>query len=346
MSDGVVLASGVVATGAAGSLSPSAYPLTAPDGSVSNPSYSFASDLGTGFYRGSTGQTLYSTNGVNSVMLANGVSVASGAVIQWSSTAAATGAGDVVLQRDAAGILAQRNGSTAQEFRVYNTFTDLSNYERFGVRWSGNVCNIESANAGTGTKRQMNISAANFSFITNAGASWNFNTTGMFLAVTDNTFDIGASGANRPRSIYLSGALKQIAGVTSVGTVGVPVVVAANNVTAQAAANASIATFTSAAADSDFEVSGQVSVTVSTALATTLTVTYTDVSNTARTMIMPVQSLAGTFVAAGAITGVGVWETPVMHIRAKASTAITVLTSAGTFTGVTYSASAVIRQLT
>jgi hypothetical protein len=61
-------------------------------------------------------------------------------------------------------------------------------------------------------------------------------------------------------------------------------------------------------------------------------------------MIFPVQQLTGSFVAGGLITGVGAWETPVMHIRCKASTTITIGTSAGTFTGVTYSADATIVQ--
>lgn len=132
-------------------------------------------------------------------------------------------------------------------------------------------------------------------------------------------------------------------GVTSAGW-GVPAIYAAANITAQSS-NATITSYVNGAADGDFEVSGQVNVTVSTVTSTTLTVTYTDVSNTTRTMILPIQQLAGSFIAAGAITGVGSWESPVMHIRAKASTTITILTSAGTFTGVTYSASGVIRQL-
>lgn len=126
------------------------------------------------------------------------------------------------------------------------------------------------------------------------------------------------------------------------GTFGIPKAV---NVTAQSAANASICNITSSSSDADYEVSGQVNVTASTSLATTLSVTYTDVSNTSRTMILPITQLSGSFIALGAITGTGAWESPVMHIRAKASTGITIFTSAGTFTSVTYSASCVIKQI-
>lgn len=126
---------------------------------------------------------------------------------------------------------------------------------------------------------------------------------------------------------------------------GVPVIVAAATATAQSAANASIATYTVGAADGVFEVSMEMFVSAVTTLVTTMTCTYTDAGSNARTMILPVQQLAGSFIAAGAVTGTGVWETPVMKIRAKASTAITLLTSAGTFTGVTYSASGAILQI-
>lgn len=123
-----------------------------------------------------------------------------------------------------------------------------------------------------------------------------------------------------------------------------PIIQAHGRVTAQSAANSSIATYTPSA-DGTFEISGNVNVTAAVSIITTLTCTYTDESNAARTMIMPVAQVAGSFIAAGAITGVGAWETPVMHIRVKASTAITILTSAGTFTSATYTAEGVIIQI-
>lgn len=147
-------------------------------------------------------------------------------------------------------------------------------------------------------------------------------------------------------TVSASGAVTGLGGITSAGLTGVPVVVAVGRVTAQSAANASISTFTVGASDGSFEVSANMNVTASTTLITTLTCTYTDESNTARTMILPVTPLSGSFIAAGAITGAGasVWETPVMHIRCKAATAITILTSVGTFSGVTYTAEGVIKQ--
>jgi len=81
------------------------------------------------------------------------------AVIQWSSTTSSNGAPDLTVLRDAANTLAQRNSTNAQTFRVYNTFTDASNYERHTHSWSGNVLNIANEAAGTGTLRSIAFSA-------------------------------------------------------------------------------------------------------------------------------------------------------------------------------------------
>lgn len=179
-------------------------------------------------------------------------------------------------------------------------------------------------------------------------------TTGpKFVAIshdgTNGVLDTGATSGllsiapTNATSVTIGKLVSSYNGTATAGA-GVVSIRAAGRVTAQAAANASISTFTVGAADGSFEVSGNVNVTVSTALATTLTCTYTDESNTARSMILPIQTLTGTFVAGGAITGVGAWESPVMHIRCKAATVITILTSTGTFTGVTYTAEGIIKQ--
>lgn len=72
--------------------------------------------------------------------------------IGWSSSAAGN-SGDLTLYRDAADTLAQRRGTNAQAFRVYNTYTDASNYERHVTMWSSNICYVKNENAGTGSAR-------------------------------------------------------------------------------------------------------------------------------------------------------------------------------------------------
>jgi hypothetical protein len=82
--------------------------------------------------------------------------------ISPNSIALDAGNGDVILNRDAAGIFAQRNLANAQTFRVYNT-TDsgVANYERGVMDWTttGNTLIIGQQLAGTGAARQVNIAA-------------------------------------------------------------------------------------------------------------------------------------------------------------------------------------------
>lgn len=196
------------------------------------------------------------------------------------------------------------------------------------------------------------IAGASVTF-TNSAAALIRSTANLIFGVTalakinvsaDTTAGVFTFTAPSSGTFSFNKTISSYNGITTAG-LGVGVPVAAANITAQSS-NATITSYANPATDADFYVSGQLSVTASTTLVTTITCTYTDVSNVARTMVMPSQPLSGTFTAAGAITGAGasIWETPVMHIRAKASTTITLLTSAGTFTGVTYSASGVIAK--
>lgn len=58
---------------------------------------------------------------------------------------------------EASDTLALRRSTNSQAFRLYNTFTDGSNYERGEVSWSGNVFQIASGSAGTGLSRKLRI---------------------------------------------------------------------------------------------------------------------------------------------------------------------------------------------
>jgi hypothetical protein len=122
---------------------------------------------------------------------------------------------DTILTRDAANTLAQRNGVNAQTLRVYNTYTDASNYERVeaGANVSGlgaNTFGLMTTRAGTGSSRALYVGtngASNLWLTTNNTGRWAVDNNGHFLAGADNTYDIGASGANRPRNLYVAGAI-------------------------------------------------------------------------------------------------------------------------------------------
>jgi len=124
----------------------------------------------------------------------------------WS---AGSGGGlDTVLNRDAADTLAQRRTTNAQTFRVYKTFTDSSNYERIAVSAEASRFVIEVQNAGTGSGRDLRLqttTANPMEFGTSNVVRWSVSTAGHFLAFADNTYDIGATGATRPRNVFVAG---------------------------------------------------------------------------------------------------------------------------------------------
>lgn len=139
--------------------------------------------------------------------------------VTWSS-GAPSGSPDLLLQRDAANTLALRNGVSAQTLNVYNTFTDASNYERVTSLWTGGILRLQTEQAGTGAARAMEIGTSGANYLGfRTGGSLRFyvdGSTGHFLAQTDNTNDIGASGANRPRN-YFGGGYVQT-GTTTVAS--------------------------------------------------------------------------------------------------------------------------------
>lgn len=66
------------------------------------------------------------------------------------------------LTADAANTLTQRNGTSAQTFNLYNTYTDASNYERGFISWNdtANTFVIGTEVGGTGTARDLEFSSA------------------------------------------------------------------------------------------------------------------------------------------------------------------------------------------
>jgi hypothetical protein len=77
--------------------------------------------------------------------------------LEWTSSSSAFGTTDLILTRDAANTLAQRNGVNAQTFRLYNTFTDASNYERLSFSYDGVQFVIGAEGAGTGSVRALRL---------------------------------------------------------------------------------------------------------------------------------------------------------------------------------------------
>lgn len=176
--------------------------LQLPDGTVTAPSLTFDSETGanTGFYWGGQRSVRFSDDGT--------VSMAFGANLELVNSIifGAIGSGDTVITRDAANVLAQRNGTTAQLFNVYNTYTSATDKEYGGFQWASNIFYVGTdKGSGGGSTRAMK-------FLIGGTARWQISTAGHLLAEADNTYDIGASGATRPANIYVVNSLNMAAG--------------------------------------------------------------------------------------------------------------------------------------
>jgi hypothetical protein len=102
---------------------------------------------------------------------------------------------DVVLTRDAAGILAQRNGTAKQTLRIYNTYTSATVYERAVMDWNGptpNTLRIGTEFLGSG------MAANPVDFVVGGVVQLSITTGGTLVS---------------PTSIRLRGAFTEIQGV-------------------------------------------------------------------------------------------------------------------------------------
>lgn len=104
-------------------------------GSGASPAIEIAG--GTGFYYITAGIAFKAYGDTNAAGILNsGFHLASNKQLSWaSSTSLDYSAIDLILARDAAGILAQRNGTNAQTFRVYNNYTSSTAYEAAVIDW-------------------------------------------------------------------------------------------------------------------------------------------------------------------------------------------------------------------
>ena len=146
----------------------------------------------------------------------------------WGSQANASGNGsalrtsfDLKLFRDnAANTLAQRNATNAQTFRVYNTYTDASNYERLSIAWTGSIAYITTAAAGTGVTRALNL-RGNELYLSGstAGDQWYFQSTGNLLPIANNTYNIGNNSSSRVRTLFLGTSLDLTGGAGAAGDI-------------------------------------------------------------------------------------------------------------------------------
>ncbi len=150
-----------------GTLTVAPGPILNGDGNGAAPSYAFASEPGLGLERRAAGAMELAGGGVSFVGFRSGgagtnvntIVLKNTGSFLWSADGninlgGGTGAG---FYSGSVNTIDQRNGTSAQTFNLYNTFTDASNYERLGATWSGNVLTLAAQAAGTGTQRRIDI---------------------------------------------------------------------------------------------------------------------------------------------------------------------------------------------
>lgn len=113
---------------------------------------------------------------------------------------------DFFLVREAAGVAGIRNGVNAQTLRLYNTFTDSSNYERLRLEWSSNSLKIGTEAAGTGTVRSLEFWAGTMAFFFSTG---NVSFLRSLQSDTNNAVDVGATN-RRFRTLMLGTSIDNL----------------------------------------------------------------------------------------------------------------------------------------
>lgn len=163
-------------------------------------------------------------------------SMASANSLQWSSSGGANISTDLSLYRDAAGTLAIRTSTAAQAFRVYATYTDISNYRRFSITTTTTgITTLAPQGLGTGAAGNAFVLASNPFFpqpaqiAQNAAATLAIATLLAGLITTTNTAaiiltlptgtlsDAGCGGGNIPVDNCFDWNLINLA--ASIGTV-------------------------------------------------------------------------------------------------------------------------------
>jgi len=175
----------------------------------------FYVDSFTRWYSRGAGYHTFSKVGDSNVfeITGNEAQIKSGMAFSWSGSDIGQ-ASDLFLSRDAAGVLAQRNGSNAQESRLYATYTSSTVYERLSSKYdSGSGAFVIGTEKGSGggsprplvVQNSSNMAVA-FAVRNVAGTDlFGVNTTDRFVQLGGDAF--GVSTSTGKTYIYNGGQL-------------------------------------------------------------------------------------------------------------------------------------------
>lgn len=131
----------------------------AADGAASAPSYAFSSSPSTGMYR-SSGSNFLGFTFSGSAFAGSDSTDSARLSVRRLGFGATIGSSDTLFERDAISILNLRNSTTAQQFRVSETYTDINNRAGLSIlAAAGGPYVITPEAVGTGVLRGLQLAA-------------------------------------------------------------------------------------------------------------------------------------------------------------------------------------------
>lgn len=141
---------------------------------------------------------------------------------------------DTFLKRLAANTLGMINGTTAQIFLLYNTFTSASVYERAFFRWVSNVLEIGNEMVG-GTLRSIRLIGQSVIIRTAGTDRVNFGSA-QVICSTDNGYAIGGASNRFSRLVLAPTALASLPTAATAGAGAIAIASDLNSTTFNATA--------------------------------------------------------------------------------------------------------------
>lgn len=203
---GTIVSPNLVATFGAAAVT-MAQPVLVPLGSAAAPSSTFNGDTNTGVYSPGADQWAVATGGVQRVLVdaSGNVGIGTAPIVVGTTNR-------LSVQ------LPSANGNLIAYLSKIQATNDTGGYITFGGGGTGTVARGYIGLTSTGTSGPtlfstgeavdslgiLAVGALQFG-VNNAGVAWQMTSAGHFVAGVDNAYDIGASGANRPRALYLIG---------------------------------------------------------------------------------------------------------------------------------------------
>lgn len=182
-------------------------PILFPNGTEALPSVAIG-DTDSGFWNAGTDRICGTSTGASRwCFIGNSYVLSSAVSFGWGSSTDPESVGlDTTMVRDAPDIVALRRATNPNGFRVYNTFTDASNYERIANEWNTNTAILGARAAGTGTFRATRLYGSNVAIF-----------TGATDGAAQNNFAVDSAGAVTARA-GTSSSTFTVGGVLNVNT--------------------------------------------------------------------------------------------------------------------------------